>query len=339
MKKVKPSSRSKAIKDIITIGSFVEALVLNHYVLVRKILGIEMEQDNIQERSVLSIDCHRPFIQVTAVSIEFLESSMPMRQTRLKRIKMINSDAWVKDSIFIPKWVKIRRNNGIREISKKDPHNICQKRGVIILNCIPKQTDSLKTKDFNKHLLTSTGVKPITIASESKPSSNTKNNRITRPPSSNQKNKVEDHSRKVKSSLNKMNSFSEPVSRSFTIVRNRFHLTRITSTKVVPTKKISTRSVATPTQGILVYSRRLEATISVGSDRKVNILESKTANSKEPKQSWGSTISNVPSSSLNDCRLSKLFFVRFGNDHIAKIIGYEDYQMGNVTISRVYYVE
>ncbi|GJY73273.1 retrovirus-related pol polyprotein from transposon TNT 1-94 [Tanacetum coccineum] len=31
--------------------------------------------------------------------------------------------------------------------------------------------------------------------------------------------------------------------------------------------------------------------------------------------------------------------VRFGNDQIAKIIGYGDYQMGNVTISRIYYVE
>ncbi|GKA07748.1 hypothetical protein Tco_0686972 [Tanacetum coccineum] len=31
--------------------------------------------------------------------------------------------------------------------------------------------------------------------------------------------------------------------------------------------------------------------------------------------------------------------VRFRNDHIAKIIDYSDYQMGNVTISQVYYVE
>nr|GEY73980.1 retrovirus-related Pol polyprotein from transposon TNT 1-94 [Tanacetum cinerariifolium] len=31
--------------------------------------------------------------------------------------------------------------------------------------------------------------------------------------------------------------------------------------------------------------------------------------------------------------------VKFGNDHVAKIMGYEDYQIGNVTISRVYYVE
>ncbi|GJU98239.1 integrase, catalytic region, zinc finger, CCHC-type containing protein [Tanacetum coccineum] len=34
-----------------------------------------------------------------------------------------------------------------------------------------------------------------------------------------------------------------------------------------------------------------------------------------------------------------LGIVRFGNDHIAKIMGYGDYQMGNVTISQVYYVE
>ncbi|GKD31344.1 hypothetical protein Tco_1242122 [Tanacetum coccineum] len=31
--------------------------------------------------------------------------------------------------------------------------------------------------------------------------------------------------------------------------------------------------------------------------------------------------------------------VKFGNYHVAKILGYGDYQIGNVTISRVYYVE
>nr|GFA55147.1 retrovirus-related Pol polyprotein from transposon TNT 1-94 [Tanacetum cinerariifolium] len=34
-----------------------------------------------------------------------------------------------------------------------------------------------------------------------------------------------------------------------------------------------------------------------------------------------------------------LGMVKFGNDHVAKIMGYGDYQIGNVTISRVYYVE
>nr|GEZ06908.1 hypothetical protein [Tanacetum cinerariifolium] len=183
-------------------------------------------------------------------------------------------------------------------------------------------------------------VKPTTSASGSKPSGNTKNNKILQPPSSNKKNKVEDHSSKVKSSLNKMNSVSERVSnalvkhsvrnakfkfiyaicnkclfdtnhdmcivdyvngRTFTIVGNKCPLTRITSTKVVPTKETSTKSVATPTQGILVYSRRLKATRSVGSSSKVKIVESKNSNFEEPKQSWGSTVFDVSSSSLNDC--------------------------------------
>ncbi|GJR22905.1 retrovirus-related pol polyprotein from transposon TNT 1-94 [Tanacetum coccineum] len=79
-------------------------------------------------------------------------------------------------------------------------------------NNIPKQTNSLKTKDSNKPLLTSTGVKPTTSASGSKPSGNKKNNRISRPPRSNQKTKVEDHPRIVKYSLIKTNSVFEPIS-------------------------------------------------------------------------------------------------------------------------------
>ncbi|GJU34460.1 retrovirus-related pol polyprotein from transposon TNT 1-94 [Tanacetum coccineum] len=108
-------------------------------------------------------------------------------------------------------------------------------------------------------------------------------------------------------------------------------LTRITLNKIVPPKETTSAPVATPTSGILVYSRRPKATRYVGSSSKVKIVESKTSNPKEPKQSWGSTVSNVPSSSLNDCR--------FRNDHIAKIMVYGDYQIGNVTISQVYYVE
>ncbi|GJU90286.1 hypothetical protein Tco_1302709, partial [Tanacetum coccineum] len=38
--------------------------------------------------------------------------------------------------------------------------------------------------------------------------------------------------------------------------------------------------------------------------------------------------------------ISKLLgIVKFRNDKVAKIMGYGDYQIGNVTISRVYYVE
>ncbi|GJT76058.1 hypothetical protein Tco_1042783 [Tanacetum coccineum] len=210
------------------------------------------------------------------------------------------------------------------------------------LSNIPKQIDSLKTKDSNKPLLTSIGVKHTTSASGSKPSGNTKNNRISRRPSSNQKNKVEDHFRKVKSSLNKMNSISKPVSNAlvkhfvrnakfesicaicnkclfdanhdmciidYVNVRSKYKSKRMTMRKVwKPMGKVFSEigyswksTVVTPTLGILVYSRRLKATRSIGSSSKVKIIESKTSNSKEPKQSWESIVSDVPSSSLNDC--------------------------------------
>ncbi|GKA78453.1 hypothetical protein Tco_0784990 [Tanacetum coccineum] len=61
-------------------------------------------------------------------------------------------------------------------------------------------------KASNRPLLSSTGVNPSTSASGSKPSGNTKNDRILRTPSSNEMNKVEVQSRKVKSSLNKRKS-------------------------------------------------------------------------------------------------------------------------------------
>ncbi|GKD83733.1 retrovirus-related pol polyprotein from transposon TNT 1-94, partial [Tanacetum coccineum] len=71
------------------------------------------------------------------------------------------------------------------------------------------------------------------------------------------------------------------------------------------------------------------------------VFKSVSANKKEPSQSWESIVSDVPSSTFDECRSSKLFSgtVKFGNDHVAKILGYGDYQIGNVTISRVYYVE
>ncbi|GJW13827.1 retrovirus-related pol polyprotein from transposon TNT 1-94 [Tanacetum coccineum] len=65
------------------------------------------------------------------------------------------------------------------------------------------------------------------------------------------------------------------------------------------------------------------------------IVESKNVNHVEPNHIGGSNAIDIPSSSS----LVMTGIVRFGNDHIARIIGYGDYQLGNVTISRVYYVE
>nr|GEY12965.1 integrase, catalytic region, zinc finger, CCHC-type, peptidase aspartic, catalytic [Tanacetum cinerariifolium] len=63
------------------------------------------------------------------------------------------------------------------------------------------------------------------------------------------------------------------------------------------------------------------------------ITKSLVANKMKPNNSWGSSSSNVPSS-LIDCRLSKS-----SSDTWTPIMGYGDYQIGNVIISWMYYVE
>ncbi|GKE23274.1 retrovirus-related pol polyprotein from transposon TNT 1-94, partial [Tanacetum coccineum] len=67
--------------------------------------------------------------------------------------------------------------------------------------------------------------------------------------------------------------------------------------------------------------------------KKAKIVESKIANNSELNHSWGSNDTNVSSSSsLVNGRLPRLFSgtVRFENDQIEKIMGYGDYQFGNL---------
>ncbi|GJW43178.1 hypothetical protein Tco_0071977 [Tanacetum coccineum] len=91
--------------------------------------------------------------------------------------------------------------------------------------------------------------------------------------------------------------------RIFTIVGNRYPLTRITS-ELVPPKESTIALVIT--SDLKVYSRRPKTLGSIGSSSKTTIVESLTSNTKKPNQSWGSTISDT-SSSLIDDRLSKSF--------------------------------
>ncbi|GJZ62203.1 putative ribonuclease H-like domain-containing protein [Tanacetum coccineum] len=131
-----------------------------------------------------------------------------------------------------------------------------------------------------------------------------------------------------------------PAGQTFTIVGTVCPLTRITTTTEVPPRKLTTLKTNTPKPvTTLVYSRKPRKSKVDVPVSKPKILKSVSANNKEPSQSRGSIVSNVPSSTLDECKSSKLFFVKFGNDHMAKIIGYGDYQIRNVTISRVYYVE
>ncbi|GKB53884.1 hypothetical protein Tco_0904637, partial [Tanacetum coccineum] len=123
-----------------------------------------------------------------------------------------------------------------------------------------------------------------------------------------------------------------PAGRTFTIVGNACPLTRITTTAEVPLRKPNALETETPKPVVtLVYLRKPRKSKTHVLVSKPKIILSISANNKEPSKSWGSINFDVPSSSLNA--------VKFENDHVAKILGYGDYHIGNVTISRVYYVE
>ncbi|GJX09292.1 retrovirus-related pol polyprotein from transposon TNT 1-94 [Tanacetum coccineum] len=93
-----------------------------------------------------------------------------------------------------------------------------------------------------------------------------------------------------------------PTGRTFTIVGNACPLTRITTSTEVSLRKPTALDNKTP---ILVVHG----------------------------------LSGKPRTVVQIVLCKFLGTVKFGNDHVAKIMGYGDYQIGNVTISRVYYIE
>ncbi|GKA69132.1 hypothetical protein Tco_0775196 [Tanacetum coccineum] len=100
----------------------------------------------------------------------------------------------------------------------------------------------------------------------------------------------------------------KPTRRIFTIAGNRCPLTRIIATKEVPLKETTITLVITQSPALKVYSRKPKASRSIRSSSKAKIVEFKTSNTKEPKQSWGSTVYDIPSSTIIDFKLSKLFY-------------------------------
>nr|GEW49578.1 hypothetical protein [Tanacetum cinerariifolium] len=97
------------------------------------------------------------------------------------------------------------------------------------------------------------------------------------------------------------------------VLGNVCPLTRITITTKVPLRKsIALESNPPKPMVTLVYSRKPKASRNNVSVSKFKINKSLSANKKEPNKSWGSTVSNVPYSSIDECMLSKLFSARQG---------------------------
>nr|GEU79371.1 reverse transcriptase domain-containing protein [Tanacetum cinerariifolium] len=122
-----------------------------------------------------------------------------------------------------------------------------------------------------------------------------------------------------------------PTGGTFTIVGNAFPLTRITTTTEVPLRKPAALEIDAPKPVVtLVYSRKPRK--SKTNDPVVQIvLWYFDSGCSKHMTGDRSQLANFVNKFLGK--------VKFRNDHVAKIIGYGDYHIGNVTILRVYYVE
>nr|GEY54682.1 retrovirus-related Pol polyprotein from transposon TNT 1-94 [Tanacetum cinerariifolium] len=108
--------------------------------------------------------------------------------------------------------------------------------------------------------------------------------------------------------INNVNARVKSKSVKKTTFKNACPLTRFTTTaKVLLRKPIALESNTPKPVVTLVYSRKPKASRNNVPVSKFKNNKSLSANKKEPNKSCGSTISNVPSSSIDECRLSKLF--------------------------------
>ncbi|GJY63287.1 hypothetical protein Tco_0464747 [Tanacetum coccineum] len=129
---------------------------------------------------------------------------------------------------------------------------------------------------------------------------------------------------------NYQRSFSA-TSETFTIVGNVCPLTRITTTTEVPLRKPTALESDTPKPVVpLVYSRKPKKSKTNVPVVQIALWYLDSGCSKHMTEDR-SQLTNFVNKFLGT--------VKFGNDHLAKILGYGDYQIGNVTILRVYYME
>ncbi|GKA26428.1 hypothetical protein Tco_0712537 [Tanacetum coccineum] len=124
--------------------------------------------------------------------VEHVKSKYPLDHSRIAFI-VNNTDG---------KLVAVTPKNKDKRVRFTEP--------VTFLGNTITKTASTSNPVSNKPMLSSTGVKPSTSASGSQPSDKTKKDKIRQTPSSTQKNKVEAHPRKVKSSLKNKDCVVQP---------------------------------------------------------------------------------------------------------------------------------
>ncbi|GJR70096.1 integrase, catalytic region, zinc finger, CCHC-type containing protein [Tanacetum coccineum] len=184
-----------------------------------------------------------------------------------------------------------------------------------------QQVESSNTSDSNTPVLSSTGVKCSTSNCGSKPPGNKKNDRISQTPSRNKKNKVEAQPRKV----NKVNRVVKPVCD----VDVKHSLSKANSEILCATCNKSMFDG--------VHDKCLLDLVQNGNKRTKSAKKHKKQNIWKPT---GHVFTEVGFKWKPTGRIFTIVgTIGFKKDQIARIMGYGDYQLGNVIISRVYYVE
>nr|GFA26836.1 retrovirus-related Pol polyprotein from transposon TNT 1-94 [Tanacetum cinerariifolium] len=186
--------------------------------------------------------------------------------------------------------------------------------------------------DSNTPVLSSTGVALVSSASGSKSQDNTKKNRIRRTQKKANKTELEDHLRNVKSSLNKASVVDS----------------KATSSVIKSVSNMNSNLKCDSCNGCL-FSDNHDACVvayinSVNASRKSKSVKTPVKRKVVQIVLWYldfgcSKHMTGDRSQLINFVQKFLGTVKFRNDHVVKIMGYGDYQIGNVTISRVYYVE
>ncbi|GJY36966.1 hypothetical protein Tco_0422344 [Tanacetum coccineum] len=103
--------------------------------------------------------------------------------------------------------------------------------------------------------------------------------------------------------------FTEPITSSGNTITKTTSTSNLDyHTTEVPLRKTTALDNETSKPDVtVVYSQKPRKSKTNVPVRKSKVLKSVSANKKEPSKSWGSIVSDVPSSSLDECRSSKLF--------------------------------
>nr|GEV50478.1 hypothetical protein [Tanacetum cinerariifolium] len=169
-------------------------------------------------------------------------------------------------------------------------------------------------------MMSSTRVNLPTSASGSQPAGNTKQDKIQQTPSSVKKNKLEAYPRNVRTSLQNKKS-----------VVNTKDITSVQNSKL----NVNSDLQYVTCNGCLFSDNHDSCVLEY-----INTLNARVVqivlwylDSSCSKYLTGDR------SQLTNFVNKFLGTVKFGNDHVAKFMGYGDYKIGNVTISKVYFVE